>query len=247
MVIFEKKVTTILSAITYITFFSEITPFAFCICFRNKINTKSLRLFFIYAILLSLFSFFGALFHYLDQKSMYYWAVRFYTISEYILFSLFFIEIIENKSIGTILKLSIFPFVFFSLINGLVSGEHFKIYPLLIEFIVFILVIIFFLFERMKSESDILLYQSIYFWICVGLFFYFSGNFFYMLLVEYSVEMSPEAKSQLKIIYSAVTISKNIILGLSLLTPANPPKNDDNYLLPQDLNLDTITTNSSIH
>ena len=177
---------------------------------------------------------------------MYYWAVRFYTISEYILFSLFFIEIIESTLVRLFLKFSIFPFIFFSLINGLINGDHFKIYPLLIEFIIFILVIIFFLFERMKSESKVLLHQSIYFWICVGLFFYFSGNFFYMLLVEYSVEMTPEAKSQLKIIYSAVTISKNIILGLSLLTPANPPKNDDDYLLPQDLNLDTITTNSSI-
>jgi hypothetical protein len=92
-----------------------------------------------------------------------------------------------------------------------------------------------------------MLYKNIYFWISVGLFFYFSGNFFYMLLVEYSPGMTDEGKSQLKIIYSAVTISKNLILGLSLLTPANPPKNDDNYLLPQDLNLDTITTNSSIN
>jgi hypothetical protein len=59
--------------------------------------------------------------------------------------------------------------------------------------------------------------------------------------------MSAEGKSQLKIIYSAVTISKNLILGLSFLASVNPLKKNDDNLLPQDLDLDTIKTNSSIN
>ncbi len=70
----------------------------------------------------------------------------------------------------------------------------------------------------MKSSSLFPIYNSIHFWISVGLFVYFTGNFFYILLVEYSTLASPEVKNQLKVIYSAVTITKNLLLGLAFLS-----------------------------
>ena len=219
----------------------------FCLFFHKKLLTKALRLFFVYVSILSVFSVFGALFLYIGNKTNYYWAVRLYTITEYSLFSLFFVHIISNGLVKKFLKISIAPFILFGLINGWISNKDFNIYPLIFEFIIFILVIIFYLFEIMNKELDLLLHKNIYFWISVGLFFYFSGNFFYMLLVEYSPGMTAEGKSQLKIIYSAVTISKNLILGLSLFASVNPLKKSNDNLLPQDLDLDTIKTNSSIN
>lgn len=90
-----------------------------------------------------------------------------------------------------------------------------------------------------------LIYQSISFWICVGLFFYFSGNFFFLLFSSYS--KNTNFIIQLQLVYTFVTVIKNLFLSFSLLitnevdlqtTTPNP--------FPQDIDLDAITPNKKI-
>ncbi len=83
----------------------------------------------------------------------------------------------------------------------------------------------------MKSSSLYPIYNSIHFWISVGLFMYFTGNFFYILLVEYSTLADAEVKNQLKVIYSAVTIIKNLLLGLAFLSSEKTDaESDEDYV-----------------
>lgn len=65
------------------------------------------------------------------------------------------------------------------------------------------------------EESDNNFY-SIEFTIIIGLFVYFTGNFFYMLLVKYFTNSPEIVKYQLTGVYCIITIIKNFILGFSL-------------------------------
>jgi len=87
------------------------------------------------------------------------------------------------------------------------------------------------------------MYQNIDFWICVGLFLYFAGNFFFLL---YSTSNSKsQLRIQMQIIYSIVTITKNLFLGFSLFASEEQVgESRDEILYPKDLNLDTFTPNN---
>ncbi len=232
-----------------ITLFTEVIPLIFCVFFYSKLNTSELKVFFAYTISQTIFSFFCFKYAFLDSSFDKYLAtLNLHLIAEFVLMSIFFIGLIEENKVKKIIITIIPLFLIYNIFAVYLNYQPiFRSQPTLFEFLFFMGLIIYYFFEKLIKSDQILIYKNIYFWISVGLFFYFSGNFFYMLLVEYSPGMSAEGKSQLKIIYSAVTISKNLILGLSFLASVNPTKKNDDNLLPQDLDLDTIKTNSSIN
>ena len=83
------------------------------------------------------------------------------------------------------------------------------------------------------------LYQNITFWIAVGLLLYFSGNFFIFLLNKSSSDKT--FVSQIKNIYSIVTITKNILLSAALFANEQPENSNDNHFqFPEELNLDSF-------
>lgn len=84
--------------------------------------------------------------------------------------------------------------------------------------------------------NQIPLHKTIVFWIAVGFLINSSGNFFAFIYVESSV-MTKELSHQLVIIYSTVTISKNLILSFAFL--GRPPqKYKQGFSIPDNLNLD---------
>ncbi len=174
--------------------------------------------------------------------------LRIHLVFEYVLISIFLFTIIKSKLWKRILLL-IFPFfiayIFFDFIKN--ANNYFGDIPTVIEFLIFIVFIIVYLFESMQLSIESPIYYSPIFWICVGLFVYFTGNFFYIVLVENSKEENNNVKNQLKIIYSSVSILKNIILGYALF---NNEKSTINSKypndFPQDLDLDAITPNNKI-
>jgi hypothetical protein len=92
----------------------------------------------------------------------------------------------------------------------------------------------------MKTVVMYPLYQTISFWICVAFFLYFSGTFFFFLFSQSSLD--PQFKKQMKLIYGLVTLSKNIILSLSLFANEQEENNlEDKLNLPNNINLDEIS------
>lgn len=90
----------------------------------------------------------------------------------------------------------------------------------------------------MKTVVLYPIYQSISFWICVGLFFYFTGNFFFLVFVNSSADKN--FVQQMKLIYSVVTISKNILLSVAFLAK-EPVENSEELQIPVDLKFDDFT------
>ena len=148
--------------------------------------------------------------------------------------------IIKNNLVKNIIKYSIPVFIVFaSTWYFIISPKTFSTYPSVIEFLLFMIFIIYFFYEKMKTVVMYPLYQSITFWICVALFIYFTGNFFFFLFVNTIKDVA--FLTQMQIIYSIVTIAKNIILCLALFANEPVEQNEQSLQIPTDINLDDFT------
>jgi hypothetical protein len=97
----------------------------------------------------------------------------------------------------------------------------------------------------MRYSFHIPIYQTINFWICVGLFVYITGSFFYVLLINSSKNVDVQSKNQLILIYGFVTILKNVILAFALTKNHNSQVHDDSSMyIPNELNLDSFNANN---
>lgn len=220
----------------------------FCLLFFKKIKTNYLKVFFVYTILLAFFST-AALYvlNYEHSRSAYLFILRVYIAIEYAILVYFFSILFQNIILRKIVILSIFPFWIYCIYNFFVSRpDTFNNYPALIEFSVFILVIIYYFYEKMSVVSSIPLSKSISFWLCVGLFIYFTGNLFFLLF--HTSISDKELLSLMFLIYTIVTITKNIILGSAWFANERVSSDADIIQLPDNMNLDdnfifTKTTN----
>ena len=178
------------------------------------------------------------------SQASYILILKFYTIFEYAVIAYFLMSVLKNKLIISILKYSIIAFTLISAYFYFVADQHkLNKYPSVIEFLLFIVFIIYFFYEKMKTVIIYPLYQSTTFWICVAFFLYFTGNFFFFLFSNPA--STPEFKKQMILIYSFVTITKNFILSLSLLANEPIEINDDELQIPTDINLDEFTVTNT--
>jgi hypothetical protein len=88
----------------------------------------------------------------------------------------------------------------------------------------------------MRVVSSVPLLKSISFWLCVGLFIYFTGNLFFLLFVTSATDK--ELLKQMFLIYSLVTITKNIILSSAWFANESVSSDADIIQLPENMNLD---------
>ena len=127
-------------------------------------------------------------------------------------------------------------------ITAIVIAAFITIIPTVIVFLAlfyFIIYILFFFYSKMRTVSEVPLYQTMSFWIFVAFFLYYTGNFFFFLII--SSKQTLEIQQFLMFVYSGVTIFKNIILCSSF--KFNEPKkiHNLNLSIPTELNLDDLS------
>ncbi|MFC4262268.1 hypothetical protein ACFOWM_05240 [Ferruginibacter yonginensis] len=88
----------------------------------------------------------------------------------------------------------------------------------------------------MKIVTDYPLYQSISFWICVGLFLYFTGNFFYILFVNNNTDKV--FLTQMRLIFFVVNTIKDLIISFALLATEYIDKETNELKVPDNISLD---------
>ncbi|MFT3910547.1 MAG: hypothetical protein QM737_14065 [Ferruginibacter sp.] len=229
----------ILNLLAYITLSSELLPLIFCILFYKKLNTKALKVFFIYSVILAVSITLSTTAFFLQSQKIYYYIVRIYTPVEYLLFALFLSKLYKNTIAQKIILFSTIPFILFCILDFFINKSPFSNYPSLVEFLAYFMFIIYFFYEKMKTVVHYPLYQSITFWICVGLFVYFTGNFFFFLFINSSSD--PDVIAQIKNIYSIVTITKNVLLCSALFANETIENNDESLKIPMEMELDDFT------
>ena len=87
----------------------------------------------------------------------------------------------------------------------------------------------------MNIVSRIPLLKQTSFWVCIGLFIYFTGNLFFLLFIPTA---SNEEITQMFLIYSGVTISKNLIIAGAWFAKETQQTDADIIQIPENLNLD---------
>ena len=203
-----------------------------------------MKVFFVYIILLAFFTTITIITFYLIKSQFFYsFVVRVYVIFEYCILSIFFYNLYTNRIAKRIIIYSIIPFVIYSSYNLIIiERTGFNNNSLVLEFLAFIIFIIYFFYEKMKTVVLYPLYQSITFWICVGLFLYFTGNFFFILFIKSTTDK--ELRVQMKIIYSFVTITKNIFLSMAFFATEISDNTSEEFSIPEHLNLDDLSPNN---
>ena len=153
----------------------------------------------------------------------------------------------KNRAVKKLFLFSIIPYWLFCIYNFYVSDSTtFNNHPAIVEFSVFIILLIFYFYEKMNIITTVPLFKSISFWLCVGLFIYFTGNLFYLLFITST--NNEKLQIQMQTIYSCVTIIKNLILASAWFALEKLQTESDIIQLPENMKLDddftfTNTTN----
>ncbi len=182
-------------------------------------KTKNKKVFFLYTFIITLLVIIVYITRYInDSLEQYYFVTRIYNILEYSLLAYFFSLYIKNRFVRKALLYSFFPFILFCVYDFMSAKDATLAFlPLIIEYLVLLIFIIYFFFEVMQENVVTPIYTKAIFWISVAFIINFSGNFF--LFIYSKTGYNDEAfRRQFTIIYSSVTILKNILLcvGVSL-------------------------------
>lgn len=203
--------------------------------FYRRISTDYKRTFFLYSALTTVLIGLAVYFIYIvKERTSYLIVARIHTTIEFTLLSYLFSLIVINKTMKKVIIFSIIPFLILCLSDYLYSKTPSIAYvPLLTECLFFILLIIYFFFEKIKTEVNESLFQTFIFWIAVALLINYSGNF---LLFVYSETSNKDLdfKTNYTLIYCTVTIVKNILLciAVSIKDPLKVNKNSFTGLIP---------------
>ena len=167
----------------------------------------------------------------------YYLVTRLYNVLEYSLLAYLFYLYIKNKFIRAILLYSTIPYFLFCIYDFIISQEpSLAFFPLITEYLSLLLFIIYFFFEVIQESVVEPIYHKAIFWISVAFIINFSGNFF-LLLSSVNSFQDEAFRYTFTIIYSSVTILKNILLCVSVTIKE---KNENQFLdgTPIDSELD---------
>jgi hypothetical protein len=107
-------------------------------------------------------------------------------------------------------------------------------FPLISEYLILLVFIIYFFFEVLQETVVEPIYHKAIFWISVAFIINFSGNFFLLLysIKNFDNEMF---RNTFTIIYSSVTILKNILLCISVTVKES---RQDNISPPDQIDID---------
>ena len=198
--------------------------------------TREKKVFFLYTLFIAILVVVGfSLLYIFKSKENYYLVVRVYNVMEYTVLAFFFSFYIKNKLIKKALLLSVVIYFLFCIFNFAIekkSGMPFV--PATVEHILLLIFIIYYFFEVMQETVLEPIYQKAIFWISVAFIINSSGNFFLFLYSKNSFN-DEIFKNQYTIIYTTVTVIKNLLLCISILIKEKHESLSQNNLIDIDL------------
>lgn len=201
--------------------------------------TKEKKVFFLYTILIAILVIVGFSLLYLFKSSEnYYLVVRVYIVIEYSLLAYFFSLFIRNLAIKRILLFTPVAFLIFCVYDFIIEKTPgLPFLPASVAHILLLCFIIYYFFEVMQDSVVEPIYQRAIFWISVAFIINSSGNFFLFLYSRTSFN-DDTFKSQYTIIYTTVTVIKNLLLCISIMIKENKPVETLHH--PIDIDLDSF-------
>ena len=177
-------------------------------------------------------------------KSFYFYmsTLRLFLMLEFLLICIFYQSIFKSKKIKIFLIISPVVFILFSIYHFTLSSKtEFDFAPLVTECLFFTVVILYYFYERIMYNFSTPLFQLPSFWISVAFLIYFSGNFF-LFLFSKIIENDPGFADQYTLIYSSITIIKNILLCTALIVNKNLVETKNISSIIPNLNIENFKT-----
>jgi len=202
-------------------------------------KTKGKKVFFLYTILVSILVILGFSLNYVyNHKESYHLVVRIYLVIEYSVLIYFFSLYIRGRFLRKLLLISVFGYFLFSIYSFIYSSKsELPFVTGSVEHILLLLLIIAYFFEVMQESVVEPIYQKAIFWISVAFIINSAGNFFLFLYSRNSFN-DEIFQRQFTIIYTTVTIIKNLLLSVSIfIKEKDESQSPDNFF---DIDLDSF-------
>ncbi len=234
-----KKLPNIIEILRNLNYLSEITPFFFCLLFFKRIDSKEIKVFFVYTIVAVIFLAISLTAVQLSSTYLAFW-VRCFQLLEFILISIVYISILKSYKSKQFIVLSICLYLIYWLYNLYRSNfSEFDFMPLVVECLFFTMLIVYYFYDVMRHNFTVPLYQLTSFWLSVAFLIYFSGNFF-LFLYSNSIRNDPGWVDQYTVINSVIAIVKNILLCVAILVNNKQFLNKQSDAISVDLNPDSF-------
>jgi len=200
-------------------------------------ETKGKNTFFVYTIFTTILVIVGfSVLYIYNSSEKYYLVVRTYVIIEFTLLTYLFHLYIKNRIIQKFIKYSPILFLCFCIFEfSTEKSPGIPFLPISVAHITLLCIIVYYLFEVMQETVLEPIYQKAIFWISVAFIINSAGNFFLFLYSKNSFNEDPNFKRQYTIIYTTVTVIKNLLLCISILTKEAPKDEPDNLTFDVDL------------
>ena len=156
------------------------------------------------------------MFHYLEHKLNVFYLSASFTISEFILISLFIYLSLKKKKIRYLVLIGVPFFLVIATINILNGGKgtFFDSLSASAESILLIIYSIFFLYEQLTDQEVIYVYYLKKFWIVLAVLLYFSSTLF---LFIYAETLTQQEYNNYWSINNVFNILKNILFSVAFL------------------------------
>jgi len=236
-----KKLIPILQNLIYTTYLAELLPFLTSLFFYKRINNRQVKVFFFYIFAIAFFICLSVYFKFHNDRTHQLLVNRIFLVIEFTLLSTYYYYQVVFKYKKIFLASATLCFLFYSVFDYLTaeSSKNFSFIPLVMECMFFVMVIIYFFYEKIQFNLSIPILHTSEFWVSIALLLYFSGNFF-LFLYSKSMYNNPSFRVQFTIIYNTLTIIKDILLTVAVLVNVYI-KNSQNHLNnPIDIDLGTF-------
>ena len=237
-----KKLIPILQNLIYTTYLAELLPFSTSLFFLKKINSRGAKVFFFYVFAMAFFLCLSVYFKFVQNDRTHQLLVnRVFLLIEFALLSKFYYYHLQYKSKKVIFLFATAGFVVYSIFDYLTakSPQDFSFIPLVLECLFFALVIIYFFYEKIQFNLSTPILHTSEFWVSVAFLLYFAGNFF-LFLFSKSMFNNPAFRVQYTIIYSTITIIKDILLSVSILVHVYVNNHKNRFNDPIEIDLGTF-------
>lgn len=149
-----------------------------------------------------------------------------FTIAEFTAFALFFGYILRNNTIRKIIKITIFAFPLFAVINLILTlnnNSQFDTIPVVFQAICIMALCVVYFFDQIREPKTLFIYTTFEFWAVTGILVYLSGTFF---IYMFTMSMSEEELDRYWFINYVFNIIKNIFIALAFFVKSRKSKSD---------------------
>ena len=171
-----KKLQLILQILLNLNYLSEILPFFLCLLFFKKINSKEIKVFFVYKTVAVLLLAFSVITNYKYSNIV----VSISVVVEFIFLSIMYSYTIRSLLVKKLIISSIFIFVvywiYYDFSKITLQEFAFDFLNSAIESFFFTVVIIYYFYEIMRFNFTTPLFQLPSFWISVAFLLFFSRS-----------------------------------------------------------------------